>query len=112
MIIAVDFDGTLHFPIPGKRCIGRPNLPLIEKLIELRANNNEVILWTCRDGDSLDEAVQWCKAQGLEFDAINDNTEKTKEEHLRLFGSIGRKIYANVYIDDRASSPREFVVWF
>lgn len=112
MIIAVDFDGTLHFPIPGKRCIGRPNTPLIEKLIDLRANNNEVILWTCRDGDSLDEAVQWCKAQGLEFDAVNDNTEKTKEEHLRLFGSLGRKIYANVYIDDRASSPREFVVWF
>ena len=112
MIIAVDFDGTLHFPIPGKRCIGRPNTPLIEKLIDLRANNNEVILWTCRDGDSLDEAVQWCKAQGLEFDAVNDNTEKTKEEHLRLFGSLGRKIYANVYIDDRASSPRDFVVWF
>lgn len=112
MIIATDFDGTLHFPIPGRRGIGRPNTPLIQKLIELRANNNDVILWTCREGDNLDEAVQWCKAQGLEFDAINDNIPRIKEEHLQRFGTLGRKIYADVYVDDRASSPREFVVWF
>ena len=112
MIVAVDFDGTLHFPKRGGQGIGQPNTKLINKLKELKANNNELILWTCRDGATLDEALQWCDEQGLEFDAINDNIPRIKESHTQQFGSCGRKIFAHVYLDDKAVSPNEFLYMF
>ena len=98
-IYAVDFDGTLcEYAWPG---IGAMNYKLIRTLIALRAKGDKVILWTCRVGDKLDEAVEWCKARGLEFDAINENLPEIVEE----FGCDSRKIFANVYIDDRAVDP-------
>lgn len=97
-IYAVDFDGTLcrdEFPN-----IGEPNSILIEYLKELRKVGGKVILWTCRVGRKLDEAVEWCKEKGLEFDAINSNLP----EVLAFYGREGRKIYADFYIDDKAAS--------
>lgn len=67
-----------------------------------------LILWTCRQGKVLDEAVEWCKQHGLEFDAINTDHPQahesfgfTKEdiESGRIIPS--RKIFANMYVDDR-----------
>ena len=70
-VYAVDFDGTLCESVyPG---IGEPNIALINHLIKRRADGNKVILWTCRCGDRLQEAVAWCKGHGLEFDAVNEN---------------------------------------
>lgn len=98
-IIAVDFDGTLCTDAyPG---IGIPNLHLIEMLKLLRKEGCRIILWTCRCGKALEEAVSWCGDFGLTFDKINENTE----EILQKYGSDSRKIYADVYIDDRACFP-------
>lgn len=96
-IIAVDFDGTLcenQWPE-----IGMPNTKLIASLKKLRTNGDaKLILWTNRVDDKLEAAVNWCKEQGLEFDAVNDNLPGIVEK----FGSNCRKIYADRYIDDRA----------
>lgn len=100
-IIAVDFDGTLCtecFP-----AIGMPNLPLISLLKELRRQGCQVILWTCRCGERLSEAVEWCRRFGLEFDAVNENVPDTIEK----YGTESRKISADVYVDDRSCHP-----WF
>ena len=98
-IYAVDFDGTLcEDSWPD---IGKPNCILIPALLELRANGNKLILWTCRTGDLLVEGVSWCKKQGLEFDAINENLPET----IGQFGSESRKVFADIYIDDKAISP-------
>lgn len=97
MVIATDFDGTLCESMwPG---IGVPNTELIEALKNRRAGGDKVILWTCRDGDKLQEAIAWCKDQGLEFDAVNDNLQERKER----WGNNPRKIAADIYIDDKAS---------
>lgn len=96
-IIAVDFDGTLcanKWPL-----IGEPNQELIDILIDLRKSGTKVILWTCRVGDKLTQAVEWCKSFGLEFDAVNENLP----EIIEIFGQESRKIYADLYIDDRAA---------
>ena len=99
MIYAVDFDGTLcSYKWPD---IGIPNKPLIYILAEKRKHGHSVILWTCRVGDKLKEAVDWCKEQGLEFDAINENIPEIRKK----FDTDSRKIFANVYIDDRAVAP-------
>jgi hypothetical protein len=95
MIIAVDFDGTLcESAWPN---IGKPNRKLIKHLISLREEGNLVILWTNREESRLNEAVQWCDKYGLVFDAINDNIPEITER----FGRNTRKVYADLYIDDK-----------
>ena len=50
-------------------------------------------------------AVEFCRCYGLEFDAVNDNTEELK----RAYGTNPRKIGADYYIDDKAMPPDLFV---
>ena len=86
-IIAVDFDGTLCsecYP-----AIGMPNLPLFALLKGARRQGKKVILWTCRCGDLLEEAVAWCRMFGLEFDAVNENVAQT-------FGTVWNGIQKNL----------------
>lgn len=98
-IIAVDFDGTLcadRYPQ-----MGAPNLELIRLLKELQKEGCLLVLWTCRCGRELERAVNWCREFGLVFDKVNENTD----EILEKYGSDSRKIYADVYIDDKACFP-------
>lgn len=93
--IAVDFDGTLCYSEwPG---LGEPNQALIEYLKNWKRNGNKLILWTCRAGDALSNAVDWCHHHVLEFDAVNDNLP----EIVKLYGNNSRKITCDYYIDDR-----------
>lgn len=95
-IIAVDFDGTLcenKWPE-----IGPPNKELIEYLIMMQKTiGARLILWTCRVDEMLDKALDWCYEYGLKFDAVNKNLPDIIEK----FGGDTRKIFANMYIDDR-----------
>ena len=102
-IIAVDFDGTLCRDCYPK--IGEANEGLIRRLKELRAQGDKLILWTCRRGERLEEALFFCLARGLVFDAVNENLPET----LERFGGDSRKIFADLYIDDRCASPWEML---
>ena len=93
-IIACDFDGTLCENKWPK--IGQPNIRLMQYLINCRKCGIKLILNTMREDELLEQAVEFCKAYGLEFDAVNDNLDEMKE----YFGNNPRKIYANWYIDD------------
>lgn len=95
LIYAVDFDGTLCENAYPE--IGSPNKSLIRLLKRRRSKGSKVILWTCRVGDRLIEAVDWCKQFGLEFDAVNENLPEMIEE----YGGDTRKVFADVYIDDK-----------
>ena len=106
-IITVDFDGTLcknKWPE-----IGEPNTKLIEHLIMMQSMYEiRLILWTCRVGEMLDNAIAWCLEQGLKFDAVNENLPDIVEK----FGSDTRKIFANQYINDQNfwySSPEKIL---
>lgn len=94
-IIAVDFDGTLCYSNWPE--LGEPNIKLIQYLIEWKKQGNKLILWTCRAGDALKNAVEWCKEQNLDFDAVNDNLP----EIIEKYGNNSRKISCDFYIDDR-----------
>ena len=95
MVIAVDFDGTLCKNVYPE--IGKPNEPLILNLINQKRLGNKLILWTCRTGEFLDAAVEWCREHGLIFDAVNDNLP----EQIEMYGGNSRKICADYYIDDK-----------
>ena len=99
MIIAVDFDGSLCTDAYPE--IGDANNKLIWELQNRQSMGDKLILWTCRIGDKLSEAVSWCENRGLIFDAVNENLQET----ILKWGSNPRKITADIYIDDRAASP-------
>lgn len=95
-VIAVDFDGCLC--VKKWPEIGAPNWDAIHALIRRKADGDKIILWTCRDGKQLEEAVLWCINHGLRFDAVNENLP----ENIKFFGNDCRKVWANEYWDDRA----------
>lgn len=99
-IYAVDFDGTLNLADTYPE-LGEPNAELIEFLKERRAAGDKIILWTCREGALLKEAVKYCNDYGLFFHAVNDNLP----ENIEYYGNNCRKVWAHHYIDDRNMTP-------
>lgn len=92
--IAVDFDGTIvEHAYPA---IGKEKLFAFRTLKELEKMGARLILWTFRAGNELDEAVEFCRKNGIEFYAINKNyPEEVFNE------TVSRKIDADIYIDDK-----------
>jgi len=94
MIIAIDFDGTIvehRYP-----AIGRIKPFAFEALKALQAKKHRLILWSYRSGKELDEAIEFCRSNGVEFYAVNKNYPEEKWNE-----NDSRKILADVYIDDR-----------
>ena len=105
-IIAVDFDNTVfetEYPT-----ILRPISPVIEMAKERRARGDKLILWTCREGAELEAAVEACRAEGLEFDAVNDNLPEEKAK----WGNNPRKVAADEYWDDRNFPLKPLYEWY
>lgn len=92
--IAVDFDGTIvEHCYPA---IGATKLFAFETLKELQKRGFLLILWTFRTGKELDEAVEFCRSNGVEFYAVN----KSYPEEI-FDENTSRKIDADIFIDDR-----------
>lgn len=94
MLIAVDFDGTIvehAYPL-----IGRPIPFAIDVLKKLQEDGHDIVLWTYRTGDMLNEAVEYCRSKGLEFYAVN---RMFPEEDFQE--GMPRKIDADIFIDDK-----------
>lgn len=92
--VAVDFDGTIvenEYPQ-----LGKPMLFAFETLKELQKRGFVLILWTVRTGKLLEEAVEFCRQNGVEFYAVNRNHP---EEFLDP--ETPRKLDVDVFIDDR-----------
>ena len=90
MVVAVDFDGTItkdnkfpeHIGVVRDGC---------KEAIEYIRQKNKVVLWTCRSGKYLDEAIEFLKANGIEVDGVNTD----------IYSKTDRKIMADIYIDDK-----------
>jgi hypothetical protein len=101
-MILVDFDGTIaehRYPH-----IGDPMPMAFEVLRALKKAGCKLILWTCREDDGhninrrfLTDAVNFCKENGVEFDAVNETIEG---EDFRSKTQLKRKPYAHYQIDD------------
>lgn len=95
MKIAVDFDGTIvEHKYPA---IGEEKLFAFETLKQLQKLGHQLILWTYRHGKELEEAVEYCKKNGIEFYAVN----KSYPEEVFEPNEVSRKIDADLFIDDR-----------
>ena len=92
--IAIDFDGTIvEHAYPE---IGKEKLFAFQTLRELEKMGANLILWTFRSGKELNDAVEFCRKNGIEFYAVNRNyPEEVYDE------TVSRKIDADIYIDDK-----------
>ena len=106
--VAVDFDGTLcedRFPE-----IGEPREACIEYIKQLAEEGSKIILYTCRENGTrklLDEAVDFCKKWKIPLFAVNENPENEYSAQYGLTHDQGRKMYADLYIDDKAVNANE-----
>ena len=66
-----------------------------------KSQGAKIILWTCRTGSKLINAIKFCEENGIELDAINENLP----EMIELFGEDTRKIFADEYIEDKSVIP-------
>lgn len=100
MVIAIDFDGTItdknDFPN-----IGEPKEYAFEAIKNIQAAGHKIILWTCRYGKSLENAINWLAKNNIKFDAYNEN----------LYPLESRKIVADIYIDDKNVFMVDAVDW-
>jgi len=95
MIIAVDFDGTLC--VDRYPSIGVPMPYAIGVMQQLADDGHYLIIYTCRESGLLIEAINWLLAHNIPFNRVNDNHPKATAE----YGSNARKIFADLYVDDR-----------
>ena len=92
--IAVDFDGTIvdhEYPQ-----IGKEKLFAFRTLKEMEKKGANLILWTIRTGQELEEAVEFCRINGIEFYAVNRNYPEEVYDD-----KVSRKINADIFIDDK-----------
>ena len=99
-IIAVDFDGTIVSHMYPKIGIENPSaIRVLKKLIE---QGHQLILWTMRSGEPLNEAVAYCEERGISFLGVNSNPNQSS-------WTTSSKQYADLYIDDAAlGCPTQF----
>ncbi len=95
-VMAVDFDGTVttgEFPE-----LGEPRRGVKEALDWFKENGGTIIIWTCRAGKDEKKAKRFLEKHGIPFDYLNENIPGLGFE-------TSRKIYADLYVDDRGYFP-------
>jgi len=91
MIVSIDFDGTIadhKYPKIGKIKPGA-----VEAIKAIKSRGHQIIIFTCRAGKEEQEMREWLIMNGIPFDEINSPIEG--------FDLGSRKVYADVYIDDK-----------
>lgn len=95
-IIAIDFDGTIvkdNFPEIGEMIPGAK-----EAINQLYADGYTIIIWSCRAGIKKARAIEWLVMNGIKFHRFNESCPTNVALHG---GKDTRKVFANLYIDDR-----------
>lgn len=107
MIIAIDFDGT----ITDSPTASADELHLREGCKEtiqaLHDADHELILWTCRSGSLLQEALDFLTENGMWFDYINQQVDGI----ITSWEGDTRKVYADIYIDDKGFGVNLDTLW-
>ena len=110
LVVAVDFDGTCvthEYPKVGRH-IEAPRV--LHRLVK---DGAQLILWTMRSGEKLQDAVDWFAANELPLFGIQRNPTQDS-------WTDSPKAYAKMYIDDAAlgcpvkaglTGERPFVDW-
>ena len=92
IIIGVDFDDTIS---PWKMNDNDTYNRVIDLLKIAKQTGAYIVIFSACDENRYDDIKKYCKESGLDIDAINKNP-------IDLPYGRNNKIYANIFIDDRA----------
>lgn len=98
LTLAIDFDDTIvnsKWPAIGTL------KPFAKEVInELYEDYNcDIIIWTCRENKELQDVIEFLAENNIKYTTINDNTP----EILSHWSNLNcRKVFADLYIDDRS----------
>lgn len=95
MVIAIDFDDTIAENMYPE--VGRMKPHAKEIINKLYDEGHEIIIWTCRWDDAADKARDFLAQHGIKYHKFNEHIDWALEE----FKNDTRKIYADIYIDDK-----------
>lgn len=102
--IAIDFDDTIvrsEFP----NIVGlQPHAK--EVINSLYKSGKQILIWTCREGEELEQAKRFLSECGINYHYINEN----HPDLMKAYGNNSRKLGADVYIDDKGHTT-EYVNW-
>lgn len=93
--IAIDFDGTIvdeAFPNIGQV---KPHAKRVMQKIQ--QYGGVITIWTCRTGIDETNCIDFLTDNGIPFDYFNCNPQ----ELIDRYGTIPRKLGADIYIDDK-----------
>lgn len=106
-IIAIDFDDTIN--VQGSKTYPQCGTvrPWAKEVINFMSKLGvKIVIWTSRDVaynqdekrmyDHMSPMIDWLDANGIHYDAIN------KSIQFAPYAYNGRKVYAHMYVDDRA----------
>lgn len=99
LIVAVDFDDTVYdFHGTGD------SYEMVRQLVrDLKDINCFIIIWT--GNQNIEFVTNFLNENNIPFDSINDEAPISKK---LLNGNFPRKVYANVYIDDRGGMEQVY----
>jgi len=93
LIVAVDFDDTLY----DFHKVGNSYEQMHQLVRDLHKANCYIVIWTGNQDEDL--IISYLDDNDIPFDSINNEAPVS----LKMLGqNIPRKVYANVYLDDRA----------
>lgn len=94
IVVAVDYDDTISpWGFNSEEDLNQMNF-IINLLKKVKETGAYITIWSACDKDRFPEITEYCKSKGLEVDSINQNP-------IDLPYGKDRKIYANIYLDDR-----------
>jgi hypothetical protein len=93
LIVAVDFDDTIY----DFHKEGNSYEMLMQLVRDLKEINCYIVIWT--GNQNMDFIKDYLSEHNIPYDSINDEAPVSKK---LLGNNIPRKVYANVYLDDRA----------
>lgn len=99
--IAIDFDGTIAYEAYPEIGGFKPHAERVMK--KIKQHGGKIIIWTCRTGEQAEQVKQMLVNAGIEFDEFNSNLKEKRS----MFPDDSRKVFADVYIDDRANFIKE-----
>ena len=102
-VIAVDIDETIASSKYSYPYIDEVNYKAISVLNEYRAKGGKIILWTLRTDKHLDLALEVLAANGLKWDAVNENLQENIDEWESKYPGMtySPKVCCDLFIDDR-----------
>lgn len=101
--IAVDFDGTItkedNYPY-----IGEVREDAVRVMKRIKEEGGKIVIWTCRIGNDALKVKRFLAENKIPYDVFNE----AFPEMLAQFGDGNpRKVFADVYIDDRSLHAKE-----